>query len=101
MIKCLPSIYSVPAVIGTCLIIFFANSDNFITKFLSLRGLVFLGLISYSLYLWHFPFLAFYNYIYFESDRFIIKILIIFLSIVLSILSYFFIEKPFRNKKKN
>ncbi len=96
----LPSIYSVPAVIGTCLIIFFANSDNFITKFLSLRGFVFLGLISYSLYLWHFPLLAFYNYIYFESDKFIIKILIIFLSIILSILSYFVIEKPFRNKKK-
>ena len=96
----LPSIYSMPAVIGTCLIIFFSNSDNFLTKILSLRVFVFFGLISYSLYLWHFPLFAFYNYIFFESNSFIVKILIIFLSILLSFLSFFFIEKPFRNKKK-
>ena len=94
----LPSIYSMPAVIGTCLIIFFSNSENLVTRFLSLKPLVFLGLISYSLYLWHFPLLAFYNYIFFENQSFIIKILIIILSIVLSILSYYLIEKPFRNK---
>ena len=95
----LPSIYSVPAVIGTCLIIVFANSGNLITKVLSFRAFVFLGLLSYSLYLWHFPLFAFYNYIFFENDNFIIKILIIFLSIILSFLSYLYIEKPFRNKK--
>ena len=96
----LPSIYSMPAVIGTCLIIFFSNSNNFLTIVLSLRVFVFFGLISYSLYLWHFPLFAFYNYIFFESNSFIIKIIIILLSILLSFLSYFFIEKPFRNKKK-
>ncbi len=95
----LPSIYSVPAIIGTCLIIFFANSNNLLTKILSLRVLVFFGLISYSLYLWHFPLFAFYNYIFFENNSFFIKIFIILLSIILSILSYHFIEKPFRNKR--
>ena len=95
----LPSIYSVPAVVGTCLIILFNNSENFITKVLSLKIFVFFGLISYSLYLWHFPLFAFYNYIFFDNESFIAKILIIFLSIILSILSYFFLEKPFRNKK--
>ena len=95
----LPSIYSLPAVVGTCLIILFNNSENFITKVLSLKVFVFFGLISYSLYLWHFPLFAFYNYIFFDDESFIVKILIIFLSIILSILSYFFLEKPFRNKK--
>ena len=94
----LPSIYSLPAIIGTCLIIFFANSKNLLTKILSLKVFVFFGLISYSLYLWHFPLFAFYNYIFFENESFLSKILIIFLSITLSILSYLFIEKPFRNK---
>ena len=55
-------------------------------------------MISYSLYLWHFPLFAFYNYLFFENESFLLKILIIFLSITLSILTYFFIEKPFRNK---
>ena len=95
----LPSIYSVPAVVGTCFIILFNNSENFITKVLSLKVFVFFGLISYSLYLWHFPLFAFYNYIFFDDESFIAKIIIILLSIILSILSYFFLEKPFRNKK--
>ncbi len=95
----LPSFYSLPAVIGTCLIIYFSNKDNFIYKILSTRALVFLGLISYSLYLWHYPIFAFYNYVNFFNDNNLIKILIIFLSIILSILSYYLIEKNFRNKK--
>ena len=95
----LPSIYSMPAVLGTCLIIYFAHSENFLTKFLSLRVIVFFGLISYSLYLWHFPLFAFYNYIFFENESFLAKILIIIFSLILSCLSYHFIEKPFRNKK--
>ncbi len=95
----LPSIYTLPAVIGTSLIIFFGSDNNAVTKFLSMKLFVSFGLISYSLYLWHFPLFAFYNYIYYENNSFIIKILIIFLSIILSIFSYFLIEKPFRNKK--
>ena len=94
----LPSFYSFPAVLGTCLIIFFSNKDNLIFKILSLKFIVFMGLISYSLYLWHYPLFSFYNYVYFSNESFLIKILIIILSIILSILSYYFIEKPFRNK---
>tara|TARA_B110000211_G_C14056299_1_gene543524 strand:- start:119 stop:2032 length:1914 start_codon:yes stop_codon:yes gene_type:complete len=95
----LPSIYSLPAVFGTCLIIFFSDKNNFIFKFLSLRWLVFSGLISYSLYLWHYPLFAFYNYVYFSYENNLIKLFIILISILLSIISYFFIEKPFRNKR--
>lgn len=95
----LPSIYSLPAVFGTCLVIFFSDKNNFIFKFLSLKLMVFFGLISYSLYLWHYPLFAFYNYIYFSYESNSIKLFIILISIILSILSYFFIEKPFRDKK--
>ena len=95
----LPSFYSLPAVIGTCLIIYFLNKENFIYKVLTLKPLVFLGLISYSLYLWHYPLFAFNNYINFTNDKDFTKIFIIFISIILSILSFFLIEKKFRNKK--
>ena len=63
-----------------------------------------IGLISYSLYLWHYPFFAFinnfqftYGYI-FKKDIF--SALVIILTLVsLSVLSFYFIEKPFRRKE--
>jgi len=95
----LPSIYSFPAVFGTVLIIFFLDKKHFLYKLLSLKLMVFFGLISYSLYLWHYPLFSFYNYIFFALENNLNKIIIIILSIFLSIVSYFLIEKPFRNKK--
>ncbi len=94
----LPSIYTLPSVIGVCLIIFFSNNKDKISNFLSLKIIVFFGLISYSLYLWHYPIFAFYNYIFFSEESSLVKFLLIFLSIFISIISYYYIEKPFRNK---
>ena len=93
-----PSIMTLIPVTGTCLIIFFAVEKSYVTKFLSNFFLVKIGLISYSLYLWHFPVFAFArnkSEIISNFD----KIELIFITIILSILSYFFVEKPFRNKK--
>ena len=56
-----PSFYTLSPVIGTCLIIWFANKKEFITQILSSKIFVGVGLISYSLYLWHYPILVFYN----------------------------------------
>ena len=93
----LPSFYSLIPLIGVCLIIFFYHKNNFIYRILSNKILVYFGIISYSLYLWHYPIFAFgWNIeFYFEkvSKKFII------LTIILSIISYHLIEKPFRNKK--
>ena len=58
------------------------------------------GLISYSLYLWHFPIFAFARVTSFlQENDVLIKILLIIITIFLSIFSYFLIERPFRNKK--
>ena len=54
-----PSIYSIIPVIGTVLIIRYANKEELITKILSSKIFVGIGLISYSLYLWHYPIFAF------------------------------------------
>ena len=96
-----PSFYTLPPIIGICLIIWFANKDEIITKILSTKIFNGIGLISYSLYLWHYPIFAFFriNEVFF--DNLLFKLSVILLSLILSIFSYKFIEKPFRNKNFN
>src|SRR6056300_379890 len=54
-----PSFYTLSPIIGVCLIIWFSNKDELITKIFSTKLFVGIGLISYSLYLWHYPIFAF------------------------------------------
>jgi len=95
-----PSLYSLPAILGVCLIIWFSNSNELITKLLSTKVFVGVGLISYSLYLWHYPILAFVriNEIG-DSNTSLVSLLIA--TTILSILTYYLIEKPARNKNLN
>ena len=95
-----PSLYSLPAIVGTCLIIWFSNKDEIITKILSTKLFVGIGLISYSLYLWHYPIFAFLIISGLSNtwDIFM-KLFTGILILILSIFSYNFIERPFRDKK--
>ena len=94
-----PSLYTLVPVIGVSLIIWFASENELVTKVLSSRLFVSIGLISYSLYLWHYPIFAFARITYFFEDNFIMELLSGPLILILSISSYYLIEKPFRNKK--
>ena len=93
-----PSLYTLSPVIGVCLIIWFSNEKEFITKILSTKLFVGIGLISYSLYLWHYPIFAFSRVTGFVMESIAGKILLIPIIFSLSVFSYFYIEKPFRNK---
>ena len=92
----LPSFYSLVPIIGTMLVIWFSHKDELVTQILSNRIIVFFGLISYSLYLFHFPVFAFARYLNLLNNNLFI---LIFFVILISSLSYYFIERPFRNKK--
>ena len=102
-----PSLYTLYPIIGVCLIIWFSHKDELITKILSTKLFVGVGLISYSLYLWHYPIFAFlrnYRDVWLNTEKshfLILKVSSIFLILILSILTYFFIERVFRNKKIN
>ncbi len=93
-----PSFYTLSPIIGVCLIIWYSNKDELITKILSTKLFVGIGLISYSLYLWHYPFFSFARVTYFFNDNILKELSVGFIIIILSILSYYFVEKPFRNK---
>jgi peptidoglycan/LPS O-acetylase OafA/YrhL len=90
-----PSFYTLIPIIGVCLIIWFSHKDEITTKILSSRLLVGIGLISYSLYLWHYPIFAF-NRIANPDEE--VSFAIGFGLVIISIASYFVIERPARNK---
>jgi peptidoglycan/LPS O-acetylase OafA/YrhL len=93
-----PSFYTLSPIIGVCLIIWFSHKDEIICKILSTKLFVIVGLISYSLYLWHYPILAFNRLILFSDNNFLKEIFLTILIIAISTLSYTYIEKPCRKK---
>jgi peptidoglycan/LPS O-acetylase OafA/YrhL len=95
-----PSFYTLSPIIGVCLIIWFSNKKEIITKILSSKLFVGIGLISYSLYLWHYPIFAFSRITEFATGSLIKKLLLVIITIILSIFSYHFIERPARKNKK-
>jgi peptidoglycan/LPS O-acetylase OafA/YrhL len=95
-----PSYLTIIPVFGIFLIITFYQRLTFMNFFLQNKLLIFLGQISYSLYLWHYPIFAFCRNLNLLNNNYLLKIFIIALLLVLSFLSFRFIEQPFRNQIK-
>jgi peptidoglycan/LPS O-acetylase OafA/YrhL len=87
--------------LNNIIIVFFSGLFIiFYTKNIIFENKIFiqLGKISYSFYLWHLPIIFFIN-IYLDN-KIILILLSLFLSFLLSLFTYNFIEKPFINFKK-
>ena len=91
-----PSFYTVIPITGVILILWFANKSDIVTKTLSQNLFVGVGLISYSLYLWHYTIFSFAKNLEIFFDDGLGKLFLIVISIILSIFTYFFIEQPAR-----
>lgn len=81
--------------------IFSANllvaKNNFVSDLLSTKFLVYIGELSYSLYLWHWPIMAFIRYRNDNYEFSLVQIILIsILTFFFSFLSYEFVEKKFR-----
>jgi peptidoglycan/LPS O-acetylase OafA/YrhL len=93
------SVFPGPSALAPCLAtaaVIWAGTaqDNLVTRLLSIRPIQFLGKISYSLYLWHWPVVVFYRLVK-EPER-LDKLAMIAISIALATISWRFIERPFR-----
>ena len=94
-----PSFFTLLPVLGTVLIIIFSSNNDFVGKILSAKYLVFIGLISYSAYLWHQPIIALARISLENEYSSSVGILICVFTFLLSYVSWKIIEMPFRKKK--
>jgi hypothetical protein len=97
--KVFPYYNALIVVVGTALIML--SKDSFITKLLlKNKPTIFIGKISYSLYLVHWPLIVFWFYLK-DNITIIDKTSIVFISILISMFMYKYIEQRFRTKDKS
>ncbi|WP_307833107.1 acyltransferase [Pseudomonas sp. TH10] len=89
-----PGLNALIPCLGAALLILAGSGDRH-SRLLTCRPMVFIGLISYSLYLWHWPLIAYLNYLEIAVDI-PVGALLIAVSIGLSWLSWRYVEVPFR-----
>ena len=94
-----PGLNAIPACLGTAAIIAAGVSGpTMVTRMLELKPFVFTGLMSYSLYLWHWPLLALASY---RLERALVPAeaaVIVAISLSIAVLSWRYVEQPFRTR---
>jgi peptidoglycan/LPS O-acetylase OafA/YrhL len=94
-----PSIYTVIPVVGVMLILWFSREGELVAFILSSWPLRAIGLISYSFYLWHwviFSLSRIQDNTFTNADR----MMQLTCALIAAVITYFFVEKPFRNQRK-
>ncbi|THV13722.1 acyltransferase family protein [Rhizobium rhizophilum] len=97
-----PSFWAVIPVVGACLLILsgIANPSWLPVRVMTIRPVLWIGLVSYSWYLWHWPLLSFtriYNFGQAELTR---DLLTAGLSLMLAVATYHFVEVPILRLRK-
>ncbi|MEC8230507.1 MAG: acyltransferase family protein [Pseudomonadota bacterium] len=93
-----PSLLTLIPVCGVALILLFGREQSYVAKLLSKRPLVWIGLLSYSAYLWHQPLFAFSRITTFEEPSLLWFATMIGLTFILAYFSWRYVEAPFRDK---
>ena len=85
------------AILGLIVIISSGKQHTVMSRLLSFKPVVFIGKISYSLYLWHFPILVLTTPVAeIGNTNIYFVILRVILTFVVAIVSYVFVETPIR-----
>jgi peptidoglycan/LPS O-acetylase OafA/YrhL len=94
-----PGWRALPPTLGTTALILSGHfADSGPTRLLRRAPLVWVGLISYSAYLWHWPLMAIYRYGVGEPGT-AARIIFIVLTLLLAWLTYLFVEQPARRSR--
>ena len=99
--KNFPGWYALLPCVGTFMIIYSGQSTLINKYILSNNFIVWVGLISFPLYLWHWPLLTFARILEGTEISQYLRIVIVFISILLSWLTYKYIENPIRYGEKS
>ena len=96
-----PALSALPPCLGAALIIHANSHDhNILGKLLSTKPAVYVGLLSYSLYLWHWPILSYLKHINCGATPSLLsRISALAASFVISAVTMRLIETPFRSRK--
>lgn len=93
-----PGLYALAPVLGTLLLIMFADRKTLVAKILGNPLISGTGLISYSAYLWHQPLLAFAKVYERSLPGPLINSVLLVATFILAFLTWKFVENPFRNR---
>lgn len=94
-----PGLWALPPTVGVALLILSGNYGvGFLQRILMLPPMVWVGKISYSAYLWHWPILAFMRYAHVEMTV-VNGIMAFVATICLAWLSFRYVEVPARKTK--
>ncbi len=91
-----PGVHALVPVGGTALILLFADRDTWTGRLLATRGLVGIGLISYSAYLWHQPLFAFARLRSAPEPSTALMAVLAIGALVLAWATWRWVEQPFR-----
>ncbi|MDE9544335.1 acyltransferase family protein [Xenorhabdus bovienii] len=94
-----PGWYAALPVFGAIFVIIAGQQAMLNRIVLSSKTLVFIGLISYPLYLWHWPLISISNIINGNETSNFVRFILIILSFTLAIITYIFIERPLHKLK--
>ncbi|MGF7148554.1 peptidoglycan/LPS O-acetylase OafA/YrhL [Sphingomonas zeicaulis] len=94
-----PGLSALAPTLGATLLIHSAQ-DTVVGRMLSLKPIVYIGRISYSLYLWHWPIIVFTRFYELQHLGPIATFGVIAGSFVMAAISLHFVEAPFRRKNR-
>ncbi len=94
--RAFPGWWALLPTVGTALLIFSGSQATLNRVVLNYRPLVYVGLISYPLYLWHWPILTFARHVQFKEPTNLTKVAYIAAAFALAHLTYQYVEKPIR-----